>query len=150
MAVTLVNNYICAIHNSAIFATLFYAILDTHSGRLTYLNAGHDLPYIIRKNLIFNKLHPTGPLVGAVEGAEYATQSLNLKPGDMLVLYSDGVTDARDRNGEMLTQQRWQLLLEQSLPPFQNLLTFLKDSILDFIGDAPQYDDISLVTVQRS
>lgn len=149
MAVTLVNNYICKIHDSAMFATLFYAVLDIQSGLLTYLNAGHDYPYIIRKDRALEKLSSTGPLVGAFDEAGYETETLDLKPGDTLVLYSDGVTDGRDLNGEMFGWKRWQHLLEAPIPPSQNLLAFLKENILAHIGEATQYDDISLVTVQH-
>lgn len=149
MAVTLVNNYICTIHESAMFATLFYAVLDTYSGVLTYLNAGHDYPYIIRNERILEKLPSTGPLVGAFDGAGFETGTVNLEAGDTLVLYTDGATDARDPNGEMFGQERWQQLVKTPIPSPNNRLAFLKENILAHIGDAPQYDDISLVTLQR-
>jgi sigma-B regulation protein RsbU (phosphoserine phosphatase) len=67
-AVTLVNNYICTTHEAPMLATLFFGVLDTQSGELWYINAGHDLPYVLRDGSIHGELPPTGPLVGAFPG----------------------------------------------------------------------------------
>lgn len=148
-AVSFVNDYICRIHDSAMYATLFLGILDTRTGQLCYVNAGHDTPYILRGNAVYAKLGPSGPIVGAIEGVEYQTQALILMPGDRLVLYSDGITDAQNQSGELFGKARWQQLLEGVNPDKQRYLTVWVESILNFMGEANQADDISLLTIQR-
>jgi serine phosphatase RsbU (regulator of sigma subunit) len=147
--VSLVNNYICQVHKSAMFATLFFGIMDTQSGELVYINAGQDNPYLLREDAIHAKLEPTGPVVGVIDGADFRTRSLTLEPGDALVLYSDGVPDALDRAGERFDQSRWQALLVGPMPSSCRLVDHLTKGVMDFIGEAPQYDDISLLTVRR-
>jgi serine phosphatase RsbU (regulator of sigma subunit) len=148
-AITLVNNYICQVHESAMFATLFFGILDTHSGELDYINGGHDYPYLLRGGVVQSKLKPTGPAVGVIEGAAYTPKTLPFQEGDTLVLYSDGITDALNTAGESLEREGWLDFLEKPVPAGQALIAHLTDNVLEFIGEAPQYDDISLLIVQR-
>ena len=148
-AVSFANEYIYQIHDSAMYATLFFGLLNTKTGQLCYLNAGHDLPYILRGNAIRAKLGSTGPLVGALEGASYQTEVVFLQPGDTLVLYSDGITDAQNPAGERFGNGRWRDLIETSSSGSQPIVSHLVDSILDYMGGASQADDISLLTVKR-
>jgi len=148
-AVSFANEYIYQIHDSAMYATLFFGLLNTQTGQLCYLNAGHDLPYILRGNAIRAKLGSTGPLVGALEGASYQTEVVFLQPGDTLVLYSDGITDAQNPAGERFGNGRWRDLIETSSSGSQPIVSHLVDSILDYMGGASQADDISLLTVKR-
>lgn len=148
-AVTLVNRYICEIHDSRMFATLFVGILDVQSGQLRYINAGHDLPYLLRRDSKFTNLSSTGPLVGAFIYASFTTQIVQIEPGEILVLYSDGITDAHNPAGEMYTQDRWERMLIQPVPSSQNQIEHLTNQVLEFIGEAPQFDDITLVSIRR-
>jgi len=148
-AVSFANEYIYQIHDSAMYATLFFGLLNTQTGQLCYLNAGHDLPYILRGNAIRAKLGSTGPLVGALEGASYQTEVVFLQPGDTLVLYSDGITDAQNPAVERFGNGRWRDLIETSSSGSQPIVSHLVDSILDYMGGASQADDISLLTVKR-
>jgi phosphoserine phosphatase RsbU/P len=148
--VNLVNRYICQVHASPLYATLFFGVLDTHSGLLTYVNAGQDVPYVLRDGAIHEKLRATGMLVGAIEHAEYRCATLTLERGDALVLYSDGITDAQDSTGAPFEQVRWQELLRQPVPASRQRIEHLIDTIIAHMGSAPQYDDISLVTVRRA
>jgi sigma-B regulation protein RsbU (phosphoserine phosphatase) len=148
-AVTLVNNYICQTHDSAMFATLFYGVVDAKSGVLVYVNAGHDYPFLLRNGEIHEKLMPTGPAVGVIQGATFSTQTVQLELGDSLVLYSDGITDAQNERGERFDRERLLQLLEEPLPASQKMITHITDTVLGFVGNAPQYDDISLMVVKR-
>jgi sigma-B regulation protein RsbU (phosphoserine phosphatase) len=131
------------------FATLFVGILDVQSGQLRYINAGHDLPYLLRRDSKFTNLSSTGPLVGAFIYASFTTQIVQIEPGEILVLYSDGITDAHNPAGEMYTQDRWERMLIQPVPSSQNQIEHLTNQVLEFIGEAPQFDDITLVSIRR-
>lgn len=144
-----VNQYIISVHQSSMLATAFLAVLDLDKGGLCYLNAGHDHPYLVRSGRIHAHLAPTGPLLGVIEGLDYATQSTTLQPGDTLVVYSDGITDAQDPDGRMFSQERWQDLLNQSTPLDRLHANALTRGVLDFTAGATQYDDISLLVIRR-
>jgi serine phosphatase RsbU (regulator of sigma subunit) len=148
-AVSAVNEYICSVHDSAMFTTLFFAVLDTRSGELCYLNAGHDQPYLLKENSIRHELSPSGPLVGAFAEAVYETRSLQFEPGERLVLYSDGIPDARNPAGEMFMKERWLGLLQKPPSGTKKWIEQLTAEVLDFIGPTAQYDDISLLIVRR-
>ncbi len=147
--VRLVNRYIAKFHENALFATIFFGILDTESGRLCYVNAGHDPPYLLRGDAILGTIQTTGPMVGAIFEAEYTVETVLLEPGDSLLLYSDGVPDAQDASGEMFGAKRFRALLEgDPLSPADRFSALL--SALDkHLADAAQYDDITLLMVSR-
>jgi serine phosphatase RsbU (regulator of sigma subunit) len=148
-AVRLVNRYIVKYHDSAMLATLFYGILDTGSGELCYVNAGHDPPYLLRGNAIYKTINRTGPMVGAIEDAVFMVDALMLEPGDSLVLYSDGIPDAQTLDGEMMGGDRFRELLEQpDLVPSETFATVLT-ALDQHISGAGQYDDITLLMVSR-
>ena len=148
-AVRLVNRYIVKYHDSAMLATLFYGILDTGSGELCYVNAGHDPPYLLRGNAIYKTINRSGPMVGALEDAVFMVDALMLEPGDSLVLYSDGIPDAQNLDGEMMGGDRFRELLEQpDLAPSETFATVLA-ALDQHISGAGQYDDITLLMVSR-
>ncbi len=148
-AVQLVNHYICTIHDSKMYATLFFGVLNTASGELNYVNAGHDPPYLMEQGLIIDQLNPTGPAAGIMDNAQFSLDRRSLGQGACLVLYSDGVPDALNGEGEMLTQERWRALLEGIEARGAAGVAVLRKQIFDYIGEADQYDDISLLKLQR-
>jgi serine phosphatase RsbU (regulator of sigma subunit) len=148
-AVTLVNNYLCETHPANMFATIFAGVLDPASGKLWYVNAGHERPYILRDGVIHASLDSTGPLVGVFEDIEYRLASLQLVAGDSLILYSDGILDAQNPSGERLQSEGWEALLVETVPPAQKRIDYLTGRVCQFMGDQPQYDDISLLVVGR-
>jgi sigma-B regulation protein RsbU (phosphoserine phosphatase) len=147
--VRLVNRYIARFHQDALYATLFFGILDTETGRLCYINAGHDPPILIRADAGLETIQPTGPMVGAIAEADFRVETTLIEPGESLVLYSDGVPDAQDAAGAMFGIARVQELLSvPDLSPerrFGEILAALERHLLD----AAQYDDITLVMVSR-
>ncbi|MBC5809618.1 MAG: serine/threonine-protein phosphatase [Candidatus Eremiobacteraeota bacterium] len=84
------------------FVVMFFAVVDTETGVLRYASAGHE-PAWVRRNGKIEMLAPTGPLVGVMEDGEYEVGTIALQPGDMLLLSTDGLTESRDKRGEMLT-----------------------------------------------
>ncbi len=148
-AVMLVNNYICKLHDSALYATLFFGILDTATGQICYVNAGHDFPYVLRGNAIHRLIRSTGPAVGVFEDAPYEIESLTLETGDSLLLYSDGVTDAQDGAGEMFGADRLRTVLQLPSADPNGTYDALLAALQRHLEGAAQYDDITVLMVRR-
>src|SRR5436305_1534590 len=90
-----INRHLCYLRPVAPFVTAFFALIDCEVGKLTYCNAGHFLPILLRADGRVCLLDVGGPLLGAIEGTEYRAGELVLEPGDTLVAYSDGVLECR-------------------------------------------------------
>ncbi len=148
-AVRLVNRYICKYHDSAMLATLFFGILDTGSGELCYVNAGHDPPYLLRGGAIHETIKRTGPMVGAIEDAVYRVDALTLEPGDSLVLYSDGIPDAQNVDGEMFGGEHFRELLERPGQLPSEIFSAILAALDNHIEGAEKYDDVTLLVVRR-
>lgn len=142
------NNYIAATHgHTSMFATLFFGLLEPETGHLYYINAGHEEPLIIEPGGIKRKLENTGPVVGLFRDSDYRVAEAQLEKGESLFAYTDGVTDAVNKNGVPFTQERlMSLLIEQ---PADGLTQTVVREIQDHMGDAPQFDDITMLTVSR-
>ena len=98
------NTQICRHSPASRFITLFFAIYDPSSGRLTYVNAGQNPPLLRRRDGTYERLSATGVALGMFEQSTYGSVDLVLDPGDTLVLYSDGITEAEDPNGQPLEE----------------------------------------------
>jgi len=147
--VRLVNRYIARFHENAMFATLFFGILDTRDGTLCYVNAGHHPPYLVGGKGIRGSIERTGPMIGAIPEAVFTVESERLAPGDSLVLYSDGVPDARNPEGEMFGDDRLQgAISTPGLAPAARMDGLLA-ALDEHLAQAPQYDDITLLMVSR-
>ena len=149
-AVGYTNNYIANTHGDTnMFATLFFAVLDPATGVLRYINAGHESPAILGRDGIKARLHVSGPAVGVVPNATFDVREVQLDSGDFLVSYTDGITDARNPNGESLTEDRLMDLLATHHTSAQGLLDQVESNVRNHMGTADQFDDISLLIVRR-
>jgi serine phosphatase RsbU (regulator of sigma subunit) len=150
-AVEITNNYVSREHGrTGMFATLFFGVLHPQTGLLTYINGGHEPLYILDQTGVKNSLKPTGPAVGMLPGARYKIGRVQLEPGDTLVGYTDGVTDARSPQGEFFSNKQLLALLNQPATPVADLLIQIQTKIFTHIDTAPQFDDITMLGVQRS
>ncbi len=148
-AVELTNNYITQNHaQMSMFATLFFGVLDPATNSLTYINAGHEPLYIVNSQGVKQSLKPTGPAVGMIPEMKFKIHQVQLEPGDILIGYTDGVTEARAPNGEFFTLQRLLSLLEQPTSSVYDLLERIKTNLFTHINNAPQFDDITMLAVQ--
>jgi serine phosphatase RsbU (regulator of sigma subunit)/class 3 adenylate cyclase len=145
------NRRILADTHTGLFVTVFYAVLDPATGTLIYSNAGHNPPYHFQHD--GGAVHPltrTGIPVGILEDSTWATGTVQVSPGDVLVLYTDGVTDAQDGQGAFFSSEQLlatvQLNLRRSAQEIQEAI--LK-AIHQFSGGVPQFDDITLVVLGR-
>ncbi len=158
-AMTRINNALSANNAKNMFVTLFIGVFDPASGRLNYANGGHCPPLIwnsrdSRNNggLCLRELTDlSGPVVGAIADLEYAPHTAVLEPGDICLLYTDGVNEAIDEQGDFFGVERIRNLArsgnESSL---ERLLGALYAELLRFRGKAPQSDDITLLAFKRT
>jgi len=107
------NVQICRHSPASRFITLVYSIYDPLTGRLTYVNAGQNPPLIRRQDGRFERMHGTGIALGLFEHSEYCSAETVLNPGDLLVFYSDGITEAEDPSGQPLEESGLEIVLER-------------------------------------
>lgn len=147
--VTRINNELARDNDASMFVTIFLAIYDIHSGCLTYTNAGHNPPFIKRADGAIesvNDLH--GPVAGAVEELAYKESQLQLRAGDTLLLYTDGVSEAMNSDDELFGEQRISSLLQRAdVGDAESLCSELLAEVDSFAGDAEQSDDITLLAL---
>ncbi|MFT5424647.1 MAG: sigma-B regulation protein RsbU (phosphoserine phosphatase) [Phycisphaerales bacterium] len=146
---SLVNNRLSERNESCMFVTEFLAVLNTRTGQLTYTNAGHNPPMIRRVDGSVERLRDRhGPIIGASPDLEYGSSSTALKPGDVLVTYTDGVTEAMNPAKELFTEDRLAKLLETEAPDSdKQALDKTIDAIRTFENGAEQADDITILTL---
>jgi len=153
-ALSTANRRILEDARADMFVTVFYGILDPASGRLVYCNAGHNPPYFFNASNQhgIQTLHRTGMALGVIEDAEWEHETIQIAQDDVLLLYTDGVTEAQNGRGVFFGEERLQEVLrstkERSAPDIQDALIA---QLNNFIGDAPQFDDTtSMVLVRNS
>jgi serine phosphatase RsbU (regulator of sigma subunit) len=150
-AVQLTNTYLARHHGEeGMFATLFFGVLDPASGRLNYINGGHEPLFVVGAGGIKSELPPTGPAVGAMEGIDFGIGQLQLAPGDLLLGFTDGVTEARNTADELFTRKRLRQLLDRPAGSAKEMLERIGEQLKSFIGGAPPMDDVTLLAVQRA
>jgi serine phosphatase RsbU (regulator of sigma subunit) len=145
-----INRHLCYLRPVAPFVTAFFAQIDCDSGAITYCNAGHCPPIVLRRDGRTDLLEEGGPLLGALEGAEFQSGELMLEPGDTLVAYSDGVLECRNNAGEEFGLDRLMAsFLETKQQSAQATLMMLLAAVQDFAQGNPLLDDVSLTLIQR-
>jgi sigma-B regulation protein RsbU (phosphoserine phosphatase) len=140
-----VNQRLNAHSSFGMFVTVFYAVLDAAGRTLTYANAGHNPPLLRRANGIIESLTLTGSLLGVFNELDLSDASLTLAPGDTLVAYTDGLTDALNPQGEEYGLARLiQAVASASPSNAQPFLDYLLRDLNTFICDEPPFDDLTL------
>ena len=154
-AVTLTNNYIAQNHSELnMFATLFFGLINHETGVLTYINGGHEAPVILRASGKVERLKATGPVVGPIDNVKYRVQQMVIEPGDIFLGFTDGVTDARSRNGAFFTEKKVLSLISEAFTTVANLTTnalveYLQSELTSHVDDADPFDDITILAVRR-
>ncbi len=130
------------------YATVFYCLLE-HTGRLHYVNAGHCPPLIVRKEGGIESLAATSPPVGLLESAEFENGEAMLVPGDRIVIYTDGVTEAQNLRSEFFGRQKLRkAIVENQAGSCHALHEAIQSAVAAFTESAPQADDITLVVIE--
>ncbi len=149
-AVELTNDYIAQNHsNLNMFATLFFGVLNPITGLLAYVNGGHEPLAILDSSGVKQRLMPTGPAVGMLPNINFKIQQVYLQPGDILLGYTDGVPDARCPSGQFFTEKKLVSLL-QPAESAAALIERIQVSAIAHIASADQFDDITMLAVQRT
>ncbi|UCD31270.1 MAG: PP2C family protein-serine/threonine phosphatase, partial [Desulfobacterales bacterium] len=151
-AVEVINTYIVQEHeDDGMFASLFFGVLDPANDMLAYINAGHEPLFLINKNGKMEKLKPTGPVVGLLQDTEYTPETISFEPGDALVGYTDGVTEARSPMDELYSRRRLQKSLgNDPVASADKILENIQADLFRFTEDATQSDDITIIVVRKS
>jgi len=145
-----VNRHLCYLRPTAPFVTVFLAQIDCRVGELTYCNAGHFPPILLRVDGRTESLEKGGPLLGAIEGAEFDSGKLILEPGDTLVTYSDGVLECCNSSGEEFGSERLTVALGRAKQQSAHTTLMMLLGILqDFANGSSIRDDISVTVIQR-
>ncbi len=147
-AVSRVNNALVEDTPTAKFVTLFYGVLDPSSRRLTYVNAGHNPPLLLRKGGEMERLEVGGAIVGFQQHLPYESGRVQLEAGDRLVLFSDGITEAGNEEDEMYGDDRLEALLrDHARDDAESLMKGILQEVAAFAGRAPQADDMTLLVL---
>ena len=148
--VTRMNDELAKYNPSAMFVTLFVAVIDPETGNATFTNAGHNPPFVCRGQDRVDSLDTLhGPVVGAVEDLEYGEDQLILQESDALFLYTDGVTEAKDADGQLYGEQRVLDVLRSTSTEPSTIVTAIVDSVDSFAGTEEQADDITIFVIRR-
>jgi phosphoserine phosphatase RsbU/P len=155
-AVINTNNYIAQNHgNLNMFATLFFGLLNPETGVITYINGGHEAPVILRANGTLERIKSTGPIVGPIDGSKFKVLQERLFPGDTLIGFTDGLTDARSPSGKFFTEKRVISLIAEAASTLavinaESMISYLQNEVESHVDDADPFDDITMLAVHRA
>ena len=132
------------------FISLFFCILDGATGEVQFCNAGHNPPVRVRANGDCDLIKAGGPVLGLLPSTQYREFGLQLEVGDMLVIYSDGVTEAVNPAGEQFGVSRLgETAVAHRSQPASEIVSIINSTLDAFTGGAPQSDDITLIVARR-
>jgi sigma-B regulation protein RsbU (phosphoserine phosphatase) len=147
------NQLIMEERHSGLFVSAFYATIELATGRLQYASAGHDSPLWIKAGgSEAIELDAPGVVLGAYVDPGFESRTIVVEPGDTVLLYTDGVTEARDEDRELFGDDRLKSAATAAVAAHQNAQGVLESvllSVADFCGDAEQADDLTVVVMQR-
>jgi serine phosphatase RsbU (regulator of sigma subunit) len=153
MALTAVSQRILSDTRGGMFVTSIFGVLEPHTGRFIYANAGHPPGFLVsmqKGKESIDHLRPTGMALGVLEQARWKQKIVKINPGDFLILYSDGITEAQNSQGTFYEEDR---LLDAALSRYTGSAVDIRNAILkdvhQFAGNAQYRDDITLVVIKR-
>ena len=147
---TRVNDLLCESNSEGLFITAFEGVLDLVTGEFLFVNAGHEIPFLARGGEPFTPYKiRAGFVLAGMENIRYKCGSLQLSPGDRIFQYTDGVTEATNAAKELYGMERLeQVLRDNGEKPPEELLPAVKRDIDAFVGEAPQFDDITMLCLE--
>lgn len=145
-----VNALLCLDNSAEMFVTVFYGVLDTRTGELAYSNGGHNPPYVVRGAGDVEALEGTGGVVlGVLDDLQYREKRVVLRPGDAVFLYTDGVTEAMDAEGNLFSDPRLQAVLAAHPGATSEAVTrAVVDEVQRYSASVPQSDDITTLAIR--
>ncbi|WP_198022684.1 SpoIIE family protein phosphatase [Anaerovibrio sp. RM50] len=148
-AVTLANDQCSQLSTDGMFVTVWTSVLNTETGELVYVNAGHNPPVLLHDKELIYLPKGKNPVIGFMEGIEYTQQSTMIKPDSLLFLYTDGITEAMNERKEMFSKERMEEVLKglEDVSPKESI-DIVGQAVAKFAGEANQSDDITMVAVK--
>ena len=145
-----VNDQLCEGNEAGLFVTVWLALVDIETGHVIEANAGHENPAISCESESYTMRKTRhSPAVAAMEGMIFKENEFDLKPGDMIFVYTDGVTEATNADLEMFGEERLEMALNKNKDAeCKKLLPAIRSEIDEFVGEAPQFDDITMVVMK--
>ena len=135
---------------SNMFVTIFAGVFDPKAHKITYINCGHNPPYILgADNKIRAALKPTGPILGVFPDAKYTIREASLEPGETLFVFTDGLPEAHNPQGELWTNGCLEKTLQQPTASAADMLKRVEDGFRAHISTADQFDDITILVIRR-
>lgn len=147
---TLANEKLCEGNDAGMFVTAWMGLLNIKTGAVSFANAGHNPPLVKHADGSFEYLKVrAGFVLAGMEGVKYRKNDLQLDAGDVIYLYTDGVTEATNVNNELYGEDRLlNLLNAHKEATMEELLALIKEDVFAFTGDAPQFDDITMLAIK--
>jgi sigma-B regulation protein RsbU (phosphoserine phosphatase) len=144
-----VNDRLCEGNPQGMFVTVFVGVLDTRTGEVRFLNGGHNPPILAPRSGGAARLAvPRGLLLGVVEGVEYAPARVRLAPGDTLLAYTDGVTEAQDVDGAYFAEARLEAVVAaHASAGAEPVVRAVRAAVAEFVGPLEPHDDVTLLAV---
>ena len=144
------NKKLCENNDTGMFVTAWMGILDLKTGLLKFVNAGHNPPLIRQADGEFAYLKArSGMVLAGMDGIKYRQNELQLTPGDQIFLYTDGVTEATDKNNQFYGEERLLETVNRNIVmDTRKLCEAVKSDVDQFVGEAPQFDDITMLSVE--
>ncbi|MFQ6032682.1 MAG: PP2C family protein-serine/threonine phosphatase, partial [Candidatus Zixiibacteriota bacterium] len=143
------NSFLCRSVEKGKFVTLIYAILDIKEKSFTYANAGHCYPFIFNLKGAVKQLETSGLVLGVLDDHAYQEEQVVLQPGEWLLLYTDGITEAFDQRDEQFEEERLIRVVQENLDlDAEKMSQQIVNSVIEFQGDVPQSDDLTLVVLK--
>jgi len=144
-----VNNTLVPDNDACMFVTIFYAILDVRTGKIEFSDGGHNPPLVSRGKFFEYMQVPKGFVVGAMEGVKFTKGEYTLAPGDVIFLYTDGVTEAMNPEDELFSERRLKECLSKLTDKsVVEIVEKVRDEIKLFVRDREQSDDITMLALK--
>ncbi|MDD1727789.1 MAG: SpoIIE family protein phosphatase [Methanospirillum sp.] len=147
--ITETNMMICEDARSGMFVTLFFCVLHPDKRTLTFVNAGHNPPLLFREQGTLEELYPTGPALGIMDDGEYTEPVTTLEPDDILVMYTDGVTESVNRKDEEFGVERLESIVwENRNLPAAEIRDAIIQAVSGYTDGQDQFDDITIIVMK--
>jgi sigma-B regulation protein RsbU (phosphoserine phosphatase) len=150
VCITRTNTLLYRSTESTKFATMIYGALDPKTGQIKYTNGGHDCPILFRNSQEPFHVESTGLILGIFEDSDYTQETIQLEPGNLLLLFSDGITEAMDSEMEMYGTDRLQNLVQENIKKsVSEIASLILDDIKKHTKGTTQSDDITLMLIKK-
>ena len=146
-----VNDLLIPDTKQGMFVTAVYAVLDFEKNELTYVNAGHNPPILVKRDGMTERLTRTGIALGAAEDARYEQRAIQLSSDDSVLFYTDGLTESFNNDGDLFGEARLtEAILANHCSSASHLMDVVEKALLDFAQDVPPADDLTMLAVRRA